>query len=159
MHLKAYLIQVSIHTQDEWFFCKLFSTTLDGTTLNWYYLLSTYSVHSFEALSTVFRAWFKDCKAVPTLSATLGKQDPRTFDWEVHHENDNDLKPYSIGDHALINLWSTAWPEPFSNSLFTKKLNNMDNLRKQVTKYMAIEENKLKGQRSPPCHWLSYKPI
>jgi len=34
-------------------------------------------------------------------------------------------------------------PRPFSDSLFTKRLTNMNKVRECATQYMAIEENKL----------------
>jgi len=68
---KAYMTQANIFSGDLRVHCRLFPTTLKGTTLEWYYSLPQNLVDSFRTLCSKFIARFVDSKLMATVSASL----------------------------------------------------------------------------------------
>ena len=57
-HVKAYLTWANLFSRDLRIQCQLFTTTLKGATLMWYYSLPPYLIDSFKTFCARFTSWF-----------------------------------------------------------------------------------------------------
>jgi len=71
VHIKSYMTQANLFSDDLRVHCRLFLTRLKNPTLEWYYSLSANSVDSFEMLCARFTARFADNKPTTASTASL----------------------------------------------------------------------------------------
>jgi len=125
--------------------CRLFPTTLKGTTFEWYYSLPRNSVDSFLTLYLKFMAQFIDNKLMTTSSASLHHVTQRKNESLKQYMtcfakaclNIPNLHPTVAMRTSIVGLKSDL----FLNALFVEPPSNMDKLLAHAAKYITIEEN------------------
>jgi len=70
-HVKAYLSQANLFLADLGVHCKLFLTTLTGSTFEWYYSVPRNFINLFNTFCARFLACFANCKPMVTMSTSL----------------------------------------------------------------------------------------
>ena len=53
-HLRAYQVKVAVHSYDDYLMCRVFSSSVNGLALEWFYSLSSRSLRSFKEISDAF---------------------------------------------------------------------------------------------------------
>jgi len=53
-HLRAYQVRMAVHSYDDHLLCRVFSSSLRGVVLDWFYSLQSRSLRTFEEVSNAF---------------------------------------------------------------------------------------------------------
>nr|KYP44995.1 hypothetical protein KK1_033456 [Cajanus cajan] len=144
-HIDLYLTQVNLYTNENVILCRVFPTSLKGSTLAWYTQLPTRSVDSFNTLVRRFTAQYATSRPHHITSAALaglrqGDDEPlRTF---MERFAGISVKIRNLNpEAALHSMLMTLKPGPFVDSLCRRPPPNMDELRGRAAGYIQMEEH------------------
>nr|KYP43451.1 hypothetical protein KK1_035097 [Cajanus cajan]KYP49901.1 hypothetical protein KK1_028292 [Cajanus cajan] len=139
-HLNFFLTQVTLSTQDDSALCRIFPTSLKGRALSWFTRLPSFSIDSFNELSSQFTLQFATRKSYKTISLALAgvrqekKESLRSF---MDRFNKIAMEIGDLNPAVVMDRLSTALrPGPFVNSLCKKLPGDMNDLWRRAEKYM-----------------------
>ncbi|XP_027911679.1 uncharacterized protein LOC114170401 [Vigna unguiculata] len=145
-HMRVFIHQMMFHVMSDPIWCRVFSTSLTGEALEWFFELPVNSIDSFATLKARFSTQFAPLRpAILTVDnlVNIRQEDGESLRSYLDRYNCMSVKIKDLSDEIARHHFSYGLQSQsgvFADKISRKKPKTMDEMRERATKFIQMED-------------------